>query len=186
MRIIAGKLKGKKLTSLTGTFIRPTADRVREAIFNICAFQIADSVVLDLFAGTGAFALESLSRGAGSAVLIDSSIRAISIIKKNVEACRLKDQASIIQWDILKNLNCLRKFGMGFDLVFMDPPYNKDAIRPSLLNLAVCGSLKNEAIIIIEHAATEPVPKDLAEFELSDQRKYGKTLVSFMTYVINE
>jgi 16S rRNA (guanine966-N2)-methyltransferase len=186
MRIIAGNLKGKKLAALTGISIRPTADRVREAIFNICASHIRNANVLDLFAGTGAFAIESLSRGAKSAVLIDSSIRAISIIKKNIEACRLKDQASIIQWDILKNLNCLRKFGMGFDLVFMDPPYNKDVILPTLLNLADSGTLKNEAIVIIEHAATEPVPKDLAEFELSDQRKYGKTLVSFITYMINE
>ena len=104
MRIIAGKLKGKKLTSLTGTFIRPTADRVREAIFNICAFQIADSVVLDLFAGTGAFSIESLSRGARSAVLIDSSIQAVSIIEKNIIACRLKDQAKILLYIFISSL----------------------------------------------------------------------------------
>jgi 16S rRNA (guanine966-N2)-methyltransferase len=185
MRVIAGKLKRKKLVSLTGTSIRPTADRVREAIFNICAFQISDAVVLDLFAGTGAFAIEALSRGARSAVLIDSSIRSISIINKNIEACRLTDQAKIIQWDILKNLDCLRNIGLRFDLVFMDPPYNKDAVAPALKSLADCRSLKNEALIIIEHAVTESLPDNLVEYVLSDQRKYGKTLVSFITYVIN-
>jgi 16S rRNA (guanine966-N2)-methyltransferase len=186
MRVIAGRLKKKKLASLNGAAIRPTADRVREAIFNICAFRIADAVVLDLFSGTGAFAIESLSRGARAAVLIDSSIRSISVINKNIEACRLKDQATIIQWDILKNLNCLRKCGIGFDVVFMDPPYNKDAIRPALKNLAGCNSLNQDALIIIEHAATEPLPDDLSEFEVSDQRKYGKTLVSFLKYMIKK
>jgi 16S rRNA (guanine966-N2)-methyltransferase len=184
MRIIAGNLKGKKLAALTGISIRPTADRIREAIFNICASHIYDAVVLDLFAGTGAFAIEALSRGAKSAVLIDSSSQSISIIKKNIEACRLPVCTDIIQWDILKNLNCLRKGGLDFDLVFMDPPYNKDAVRPTLKNLAACGALRNEALVIIEHARSESVPDDMSEFDLTDQRKYGKTLVSFLNYMV--
>jgi 16S rRNA (guanine966-N2)-methyltransferase len=185
MRIIAGNLKGKKLAALSGISIRPTADRVREAIFNICASHIRDAVVLDLFAGTGAFAIEALSRGAGSAVLIDSSGESISVITKNIAACRLSDRAIILQWDIIKNLNRLKKFGMEFDIVFMDPPYNKDTIRPALQNLAACGALKNEALVIIEHGKSEAIPEDVAGFELIDQRKYGKTLVSFITYVVN-
>jgi 16S rRNA (guanine966-N2)-methyltransferase len=119
-------------------------------------------------------------------VLIDSSSRSIAIIIKNIAACRLSDQAVVFQWDILKNLNCLKKFGEGFGLIFMDPPYNKDAIRPTLKNLADSGALKNEALVIIEHSITEPVPENLAEFKLFDQRKYGKTLVSFITCVINK
>jgi 16S rRNA (guanine966-N2)-methyltransferase len=186
MRIISGSLKGKKLAALSGNSIRPTADRVREAIFNICAFQIKDSVVLDLFAGTGAFAIEALSRGARSAVLIDSSVRSISVINKNIEACRLKDQTTIIQWDILRNLNCLWKVALKFDLVFMDPPYNKNSVGPTLQNLAASGSLNQDALIIIEHAAAESLPDDLSEFEISDQRKYGKTLVSFIKYMIKK
>lgn len=186
MRIIAGILKGKKLAALSGLSIRPTADRVRESIFNICASHIRDAVVLDLFAGTGAFAIESLSRGARSAVLIDSAGDSISVINKNIAACRLSDRATILQWDIIKNLNCLKKFGKEFDVVFMDPPYNNDIIRPALQNLAACGALKNEALVIIEHAKSEPIPEDVAGFELIDQRKYGKTLVSFITCVINK
>jgi 16S rRNA (guanine966-N2)-methyltransferase len=103
-----------------------------------------------------------------------------------MEACRIMDRAMIIQWDILKNLNCLRTLEMKFDMVFMDPPYNKDAIRPALENLAACGALKNESMVIIEHAAAEPIPKARVEFKLTDQRKYGKTLVTFITYMIDK
>lgn len=186
MRIIAGDLRGKKLASLSGLSIRPTADRVRESIFNICAPIISNSIVLDLFSGTGAFSIESLSRGARLAVLIDSSIRSIAIIEKNIVACRLKDRTEIIKWDILKNLNCLQKIRSRFDLVFMDPPYNKDAIRPALKNLAASGALADNGTIIVEHALSESIPNNLPNFELTDQRKYGKTLVSFITYVINK
>jgi len=185
MRIIAGSLKGKKLASLPGIAIRPTADRVRESIFNICAPIISNSMVLDLFAGTGAFSIESLSRGAGYAVLIDCSVRALSVIEKNIESCRVKDRVNIIKWDILKNLNCLQNFTGRFNLVFMDPPYNKNNIKPTLKNLAACGALTDGAIIIVEHALFEAIPEDLNNFELTDQRKYGKSLVSFITYVIN-
>jgi 16S rRNA (guanine966-N2)-methyltransferase len=186
MRIIAGSLKGKKLAALSGISIRPTADRVREAIFNICASYIHDAVVLDLFAGTGAFAIEALSRGAKFAALIDSSSNSISIIRKNISVCRLQNQTDVILWDILKNLNCLKKFRRMFDIVFMDPPYNKGAVAPTLKNLSDSGALKNGTLVIIEHAKIESIPKDLPGLELADQRKYGKTLVSFITYVINE
>jgi len=185
MRVIAGSLKGKKLAPLSGLAIRPTADRVREAIFNICAAHISDATILDLFSGTGAFSIESLSRGAGSAVAIDSSVRATAVIQKNITACRLNEQVKIIKWDIVNNLNCLRGVSHRFDLVFMDPPYNKNAVRPALENLAACGALADEALIIVEHAPAESIPGDLSGFELIDQRKYGKTLVSFITGVIN-
>ena len=184
MRIIAGMLKRKKLAALSGESIRPTSDRVRESIFNICASKIDDSVVLDLFSGTGAFAIESLSRGARFAVLIDSSVQSIAIIKKNITACRLNNRVNVINWDILKNLNCLNSLQLSFDLIFMDPPYNKDAVAPTLNNLSAAKALNPGATVIIEHSLSELIPEDLANFVVADQRKYGKTLVSFLNYMI--
>ncbi|MFZ2632246.1 MAG: 16S rRNA (guanine(966)-N(2))-methyltransferase RsmD [Desulfosalsimonadaceae bacterium] len=186
MRIIAGDFKGKKLASFRGTATRPTADRLRESIFNIRASDIQNAVVLDLFAGTGAFGLEALSRGATSVVFIDSEIAAVKIIEKNIASCRVTDRSRVIRWDIRRNLNCLSPAVPIFDLVFMDPPYNADLINPALRHLIKQGVLKNNASIIVEHASTEPIGSGIAGFELTDQRIYGKTVVSFLRTVINE
>lgn len=182
MRIISGDLKGKKLFSLQGNLTRPTADRVRESIFNIFASKISNADVLDLFAGTGAFGIEALSRGATSAVLIDLSLDAIKIIQRNITSCKMENRTNIIKWDIVKNLNCLYAKKPVYDLVFMDPPYNQNAIKPALENLAKSRSLKKDASVIIEHSRLETIPGDLRDFNLTDHRKYGKTYVSFLTY----
>jgi len=185
MRIIGGDFKGKKLASFRGTATRPTADRLRESIFNIRASSMPNAVVLDLFAGTGALGLEALSRGAATAVFIDSETAAVGIIAKNIASCRVTEQAKVIRWDIRRNLNCLASTGPVFDLVFMDPPYNAGLISPALRHLVKQGVLKNNASIIIEHALTEPVDAEIAGFEMTDQRIYGKTVVSFLRTVIN-
>jgi 16S rRNA (guanine966-N2)-methyltransferase len=184
LRIIGGALKGKKLYSVRDQSIRPTADRLREAIFNILSHRVLDAVVLDLFSGTGALGIEALSRGAESVLFVDNSKRALSVLRRNIESCMLDQKTKIIKWNIRQNLNCIRSNQPTFDLVFFDPPYNKDLIKPSLFNLDQSNSLKDGACIVIEHSLLEPIPKDLISFDLKDQRKYGKTLVSFLNYVI--
>jgi 16S rRNA (guanine966-N2)-methyltransferase len=186
MRIIGGEFKGKKLASFRGTATRPTADHLRESIFNIRASDIQGAIVLDLFAGTGALGLEALSRGAAAAVFIDSEIPAVKIIEKNIESCRVRDRSRVIRWDIRRNLNCFPPAVPVFDLVFMDPPYNADLINPALRHLINRGVLINNASLIIEHASTEPIASGIAGFELTDQRTYGKTVVSFLRTVITE
>jgi len=186
MRIIGGEFKGRKLAAFRGTATRPTADRLRESIFNIRASSIQDAVVLDLFAGTGALGLEALSRGAATAFFIDSEIPAVKIIEKNIESCRVTNRARVIRWDIRRNLNCLSPGVPVFDLVFMDPPYNADLVAPALQHLITQGVLKNNASIIVEHASTEPIASGIAGFVMTDQRIYGKTVVSFLRTVINE
>ena len=186
MRIISGEFKGRKLISLQGSATRPTADRVRESIFNILTSSIFNASVLDLFAGTGALGLEALSRGAEAAVFIDSSASAVKIIQKNITACRVETRARGIRWDISKNLNCLQAEAPAYDLVFMDPPYNKNYIAPTLRKLIKRDILKDGATIIIEHAAAEVVPKDFMGLDLTDQRIYGKTLVSFLSLVLQK
>jgi len=100
LRIIGGNLKGKKLFSPPGKRVRPTADRLRESIFNILADKVSEAVVLDLFSGTGAFGIESLSRGAKHAVFVEKSGDALVVIKRNIQASALGEQTQVIKWDI--------------------------------------------------------------------------------------
>ncbi|MBW2738057.1 MAG: 16S rRNA (guanine(966)-N(2))-methyltransferase RsmD [Deltaproteobacteria bacterium] len=180
MRIIGGALRGKKLYTIPGILIRPTADRLRESIFNILAYLVKEAVVLDLFAGTGALGIEALSRGADSAVFIDNNKKALSVVKRNIQSCAVDSRSQIIRWNIVKNLNCIKSMGSKFDLVFMDPPYNNGLIKSTLINLYDSGSLGKDVCIIVEHTPFEPVLEDCKQFELRDQRKYGKTLISFI------
>ena len=184
MRIIGGGLKGKKLISIPGKKVRPTADRLRESIFNIISYKVPEAVVLDLFSGTGAFGIESLSRGARQAVFVEKSRGALYVIKRNIQASVLEKQAQVIKWDIAKNLNCLRRIPLRYDLVFMDPPYNRDMIQKGLRNLYHSDCLNQGGYIVVEHSASEPIPENTMEFAIFDQRKYGKTLVTFLTNVL--
>lgn len=184
MRIIGGANKGKKLYSRHGPETRPTGEKVREAIFNIQARDIPRAHVLDLFAGTGAFGLEALSRGADQAVFIESDDRAISAIKKNIRICGAENRAQCIKWDISRDLNCIRSIRPGFDLVFMDPPYYDEFISLTLKHLEACMCLKNEAVIIIEHGTRTPFPEIYPPFFMADRRRYGKSLVTFLDFVI--
>ena len=184
LRIIAGELKGRKLRSVRGRKTRPTANRTREAIFNILAFQIQDSTVLDLFAGTGAFGIEALSRGAESVVFVDVDNDSICVLQENIKSLALESMTKIIRWDLTRNLNCLGSVRAAVNLVFMDPPYNKNIIEPTLFNLHSSQSMEKGARIIVEHSYLEPILKRQLPVEISDQRRYGKTLVSFLNYVV--
>jgi 16S rRNA (guanine966-N2)-methyltransferase len=182
MRIIAGELKGRKLHRLEGRQTRPTSDRLRETIFNILSFKPRQAVVLDLFSGTGAMAIEALSRGADSAVLVDDSYHAVSLMEKNIRAFSLEKKARVQRWDISRNLNLLRQVRPRFDLIFMDPPYNRNLIGQTLHHLLESSSLAAQACIVVEHSVVEPICIEDLEFELDDQRTYGKTMVSFLSF----
>lgn len=184
MRIIGGSLKGKKLFSPPGKKVRPTADRLRETIFNILSDKIPGTIVLDLFSGTGAFGIESLSRGAKQAVFVEKSREALHVIQRNIKACALGKQAQVIKWDIAKNLNCLRRIPFRYDLVFMDPPYDRGMVQKGIGNLYHSDCVHQGGCIVIEHSVLEPIPENTKEFAIFDQRKYGKTLVTFLTNVL--
>jgi 16S rRNA (guanine966-N2)-methyltransferase len=96
----------------------------------------------------------------------------------------LENKSKIIKWDIKKNLNCIKSDKVVFNLIFIDPPYNRNFLQPTLQNLIKAGSVKNGAYLIVEHSILEPLILDLPEYEMQDQRKYGKTLVSFLKYVV--
>lgn len=185
MRIVGGKFKGRKLLPLHGSNTRPTSGLVREAIFNICADRIRNARVLDLFAGTGAFGLEAISRGAASAVFVDSDKRAVDLILKNIAACRAEEAAMVFKWDIVVNLKCLARCDEPFDLIFMDPPYRRDVTGAALKNLQRAGALSPGALLIVEHSVERSITGVEPPFSILDQRKYGKTLVTFISYMID-
>ena len=184
LRIIAGELKGRKLRSVRGIKTRPTANRIREAIFNILAFEIHESTVLDLFAGTGAFGIEALSRGAKTAVFVDVDNDSISVLRENIKILSIEHLTKILRWDLTRNLVLLGSLPSAFNLVFMDPPYNKNMVEPTLFNLHNSQSLENGARIVVEHSYREPILKGRLPFKISNQRRYGKTLVSILNYVV--
>ncbi|EPR38940.1 MULTISPECIES: 16S rRNA (guanine(966)-N(2))-methyltransferase RsmD [Desulfococcus] len=185
MRIISGRLRGRKLLPIRGNAVRPTSDRVREAIFNIIGRNIAEARVLDLFAGTGAMGIEALSRDARSAIFIDNRKASVAAVRKNLEHLGLTERSRVVLWDIDRNLNCLTPHEPDIHLVFMDPPYHKNLIGPALFHLRQRRILAPGALVVVEHAASEPLPEQLSGYDLSDQRKYGKTLVSFLNYAMN-
>ncbi len=180
MRIISGQCKGRKLSMIPGWDIRPTSDRVREAIFNIIGRDVKGKIVLDLFAGSGAFGLEALSRGALYAFFIDNSYSSFKIVEKNASICNFTDKFRFIRRDILK-LTSLRSFmDKSAEIVFMDPPYKSGLINKTLKHPALLECLSDDALIIAEHSVKEEIDNNLSELEITDQRKYGKTFVTFL------
>ena len=168
------------MSPIRGTAIRPTADRLRETIFNIIANRVPEAVVLDLFAGTGAYGIEALSRTARSAVFIDNNRSAISAISRNLKLCRLEDRSRVIHWDITSGLSCLNTSKNRFNLVFLDPPYNMNFIAVALKNILTHSILAPNNRLVVEHSFLESLPNELDTYVLHDQRRYGKTLVSFL------
>lgn len=184
MRVISGTLRGRRLIAPPGMATRPTTDRIRESLFNILAGSIQDRRVLDLFAGTGALGIEAISRGAASAVFVDQARAALAAIRRNIRDLGLDTRTRIIHWDVRKNLNCLASDPQAFDLVFMDPPYETHAVAPALRALISSGAMAPDSRVIIEHSAREPVHHPMGTLALVDQRRFGKTLVSFMKPVL--
>jgi len=182
MRIIGGEFRGKNLNTFRGRDIRPTSDRLRESLFNIMGKRVHDTHVLDLFAGTGALGIEALSRGAQSAVFIDHYKPAIRLIQRNIRDCDLDRKAGILYWNIKNNLNCLQTYDPAFDLVFMDPPYDKNLVEQTLSHLCETPILARNANIIVEHSLDEHIRNVQPNFTLTDQRKYGKTRFTFLSY----
>ena len=182
MRIIAGRMRGTKLFTLDGLNTRPTLDRVKEPLFSIINFKLQDSVILDLFSGSGALGLEAISRGAKKAYLCDSSKDAINIIKKNVEKTKSEEYTELMLKDYEKSLEYFSMKDIKFDIVFLDPPYKTNFAEKST-EIIIKNSLLNEdGIIIIETDTEEKVIQNLENIDVHiyDKRKYGRVTLLFL------
>jgi 16S rRNA (guanine966-N2)-methyltransferase len=182
VRIIGGRYRGRRLQAFKGSAVRPTADRVRESLFNILGSQFTGAAVLDLFAGTGALGIEALSRGAERAVFVDKSTRALAVLRKNLDQCGLQHCSQVIQWDIARNLNCLKGHPEAFDLVFLDPPYHCALVPVALQHLADSGCLVPGAVVSAEHEAGIQPQIPSSRFVCTDNRRYGRTAISIFAY----
>ena len=179
MRVISGTARGKKLISLEGLETRPTLDRVKESIFNILQFDIKEKKILDLFSGSGALAIEALSRGAKIAVLCDSSKKAIEIINKNLEATRLENNSIVINEDFLKVLTTLKEKNKKFDIIFLDPPYKSNFIEKSIEKIFEYNLLEKDGIIVCETDDENKI-KNIKNIDIYNTRKYGIAHVIFI------
>lgn len=169
MRIITGIAKGKRLTTLDGLDVRPTPEKVKEGLFSALQFDIEGRRVLDLFAGSGQLSLEAVSRGAESAVLVDSSAAAVKVIKKNIADCGFEDKARVVQSDFLSFCAMCRD---TFDIVFLDPPYNKGLLMPALK--AVLPLMSDYGFIICEHPDGVVLEEKVGSFAVWRRYRYGK------------
>jgi 16S rRNA (guanine966-N2)-methyltransferase len=185
MRIIGGRHRGTKLADLVGDKTRPTADRVRESLFNILnggrfGAPLDGGIVIDLFAGTGALGLEALSHGAAYASFVESDARALGVLRENISLLKRADDAAIIGGNAITMGNIR---GDAANLVFADAPYGTgDGLR-AVANLASIGALAPEALIVIETAKNEVLDSALLDqhhLTILEQRKYGKAMLHFI------
>lgn len=179
MRITGGQAKGRVLASLKGWNIRPTSDRVKEAIFNLIGQDVTGFKVLDLFAGTGSLGIEALSRGASRVLFIDNSVQSIKLIKKNLARSGYEPLGFVWKKDLTKGLPLKHPMlKEKFDLIFVDPPYEKEMIPPLLGELSDRALLRSPAIAVAESFKTETLPEVLGKLQMVNSRIYGETKIS--------
>ena len=175
MRVISGKARGTVLKTPEGLETRPTADRVKEALFSILQFDLPGTRVLDLFGGTGQLGIEALSRGAKSAVFVDAGEKACALIKENLKRCKMGNDGKVIRSDYLKYLeNCTE----SFDIVLLDPPYAEVFLENALKKLSEIDILQSGGIIVAERPVEKELSMVLPGFTRSKDYKYGKTLLA--------
>ena len=178
MRIISGSSRGIKLNTIEGVDTRPTTDRIKENIFNLINFEIADSVVIDLFSGSGALGLECSSRGAKDVTLVDNSRKCEKIIKENIKNTNLSSNTKFVLSDAG---SFLRRLGeSSVDIIMMDPPYLKGFINPLIEEIVNLNILNEDGLIVIEHDFKDEINYDEGHLEIHKFKKYGKSGVTIL------
>ncbi|MDH7479654.1 MAG: 16S rRNA (guanine(966)-N(2))-methyltransferase RsmD [Syntrophomonadaceae bacterium] len=179
MRVIAGSVRGFRLQAPPGQRTRPTADRVKEALFNILAPYLSDRRVLDLFAGSGALGIEALSRGAGRAVFVEKDAAALRALRANLASTGMVERAEVLPLDVSIAIKNLQDRDEKFDLVFLDPPYRQGLIDSTLEKLAARPLLAPHGLVVAESSEREPVPDVVAGFKCYRRETYGDTRLHF-------
>jgi len=179
MRVTGGMLRGRHLASTKGLHIRPSAGRVKEAIFNLIGQDLADARVLDLFAGTGALGIEALSRGASSVLFVDKAEQAVRSIKRNLKQLGYEGAGAVLKRDVSKGLSWKHPFILdGIDVTFLDPPYGSGLIPGVLRELCQKRLLKSRAVVVAESSKDESMPAHLEGLSVVKTRSYGQTKVT--------
>ena len=180
MQVITGKYRARKLVAVDSSETRPTLARVKESVFNLISDKIESSVVLDLFAGSGSYGVECISRGAENVVFVDQSEKAIKVIKTNTQ--KMIEKFDVIKSSYLDALNLLERKNLKFDLVFLDPPYDSDYALKSLEILSKKKLLNSGAIIVVEHKLANDLQNLPECYIIKKSRKYGIAFVDVLEY----
>ena len=175
MRVITGKARGVQLKTPDGMQTRPTADRVKEALFSIINFDIPGAKVLDLFGGTGQLGIEALSRGAKSATFVDSTEQACKLIRENLKRTKLEAEGKVVRSDYMAYLERCRE---QYDIIFLDPPYAEVFLENALKRIAEIDILQSNGIIVAERPLGKELPWEFEGFTRSKDYKYGKVLLT--------
>ena len=177
MRIIAGKLRGRRLISPKGDAVRPTTDKVKEAVFSMLIPYITeDTVVMDVFAGSGNLGLEAISRGVKRVFFSDADRTSLKLVKDNVNLCGVSDQAILLAGDFRSNI---RRVKEPVDIFLMDPPYAAGFILPALDTIEDAGNIAEGGIVVCEHSKKDEMPEEYRSFKKIKERTYGAISVSF-------
>lgn len=179
LRIVGGEARGRRVRVPEDGRVRPTSDRVKEALFDILGQRVAGSRVLDLFAGSGNLGLEALSRGAAAATFVDRDPRCRQVIGRNLADLGYRERARVLAGDALAVLRRLAARGERFDLVFLDPPYAAGLLVPALEAVAEGGLLAEDGLAAAEHAARDEPPARVGRLVRRARRQYGDTSLSF-------
>lgn len=189
MRIISGSARGRRLFTPRDSRVRPTSDRVKEALFNILTGFLGTFdglAVLDIFAGTGNLGIEALSRGANSATFIDNHRESAALVKRNLEACGFADRGRVIVKEAASALKMLEREGERFHLAFLDPPYRQGLAAEVLEYLSASALLDENSLVIAEFSAKEEMPGSFGALQEVDRRTYGDTALSFLKLFIHD
>ena len=175
MRVITGKARGVQLKTPDGMLTRPTADRVKEALFSIINFDIPGAKVLDLFGGTGQLGIEALSRGAASAVFVDAREESCKLIRENLKRTKLDKEAKVIRSDYLDYLSRCRE---QYNIIFLDPPYAEVFLENAIKRITEIDILQSDGIIVAERPLGKELPWEFEGYTRSKDYKYGKVLLT--------
>ena len=175
MRVISGKARGVVLKTPDGMQTRPTADRVKEALFSILQFDLPGTKVLDLFGGTGQLGIEAISRGAKSAVFVDAGDVPCKLIRENLRRAKMENEGRVVRADYLQFLSQCHE---TFDIIFLDPPYAEVFLENAIKKISEIDILQSGGIIVSERPVEKPLNLEIGGFTRSKDYKYGKTLLT--------
>lgn len=178
MRIITGSAKGRKIKAPEGLDTRPTADRVKQSIFNIIALKIREAKVLDLFAGTGNLGLEAISQGASSCTFVEHNKTTFGILNENIEMLNFNSRVEKYNGEAIASLGNLANKGRDYDVIFLDPPYGKGLIEAALIEIDKKNMLTQDGLIVSEYDVNDVIPEKIGGLKIYRTIKYGRTKIS--------
>jgi 16S rRNA (guanine966-N2)-methyltransferase len=182
MRVIGGNARGRRLKVPKGRALRPTAARVKEALFNILPHDLSGLRVLDLFAGSGNVTIEALSRGVKEAILVDTAVESGRAIRDNLRRLGLTERTRVLIMPVQRALPQLERQQETFDLIFVDPPYGQRLVDRTLNIVAQGSVLRDSGVIVAEHGCRDEIAEQYGKLELYDRRRYGDTILSFLRW----